>query len=633
MKTRSLLFLLTLSLLVLVSGVIAAQDMTYSEAPMLASLVESGDLPPVEERLPDQPFVVAGEEIGEYGGVWRRVFPENGAFSTLMTAFAFEPLVKFSLDLSTVIPNVAERWEVNEEATVYTFYLRPGMKWSDGAPFTTDDVLFHWEMSLNEEWNPSGNRPYRASEIEIIDEYTFSYIFEQPNGIFLSQLAHPDGNFVTQSPRHYLEQFWPDSNPDAIQMAADAGFDEWTEWYEQISSVYFLGFWDGERPTLGAWTGTSEIDGASTRYEFTRNPYYYKVDPEGNQYPYIDTVDVTVLSDAESMVLRAAAGEVDMQWQFIGAGTANRSFFFDNAEASGYTVEDTLPVFANTGNVFINQTHPDPVKREVFGNINFRIALSHAIDRQAIIDTLYFGLTTPAQVGPLPGTALHNEQLSFQYTEYDVDLANQLLDEIMPDRDGDGFRLGPDGETFLITYLTVGGIRDYTDQAELISGYWNEVGIRTEVREVDRQTRNDIAYNNQHDVTSWHSPAGVRVYENPKDYFPWENNRECLFGVGWRDWWVEGAEFENAVEPPPSVMRQFELYEEFKATADPEAQKAAFEEILQIAADNFYSIGISTPLPDLQIVSDRMNNVPTIAMNWSYGLEGVGNTFAFYIDE
>ncbi|MEQ8674458.1 MAG: ABC transporter substrate-binding protein [Aggregatilineales bacterium] len=632
MKSRSILFFLSLSLMVLVSGIVSAQDTTYSEAPMLAELVAAGELPPVEERLPEQPFVIDGEAIGEYGGTWRRVFPENGAFSTLITSFAFEPLVQFSLDLSTVVPNVAERWEVNEDATEYTFYIRPGIRWSDGEFFTTDDVLFQWEMSLNEEWNPSGNRPFRASDIVIIDDYTFTYVFDQPNGIFLSQLAHPDGNMVTQTPRHYLEQFWPDSNPDALQMAADAGFDQWTEWYEQLSSIYFLGFWNPDRPTLGAWIGTSEIDGASTRYEFTRNPYYFKVDSTGQQYPYIDNIDVAVLSDMESMVLRAAAGEVDMQWQFIGQGTANRSFFFENAEAGGYAVEDTLPVFANTGNVFINQTHPDPVKREVFGNLNFRVALSHAIDRQAIIDTLYFGLTTPAQVGPLPGTALHNPQLSFQYTEYNVDLANELLDEILADRDGEGFRLGPDGEPFTITFLTVADVRDYTDQAQLIAGYWNAVGVRTEVREVDRVTRDDIAYNNQHDVTSWHSPAGVRVYENPKDYFPWENNRECLFGVGWRDWYTIGADAENAVEPPPSVMRQLELYEEFKATADLARQQEIFEEILQIAADNFYSIGISTPLPDLQIVSNRMQNVPTIAMNFSYGLEGLGNPFTYFLN-
>ena len=204
MKNRPLLFLFVSIFLALTSGIIAAQDMTYTEAPMLAEQVQAGELPPVEERLPEEPFIIDGEAIGEYGGTWRRVFPENGAWSTLLTSFAHEPLVKFSLDLSTVVPNVAERWEVKDNATEYTFYLRPGMRWSDGELFTTDDVLFHWEMSLNEEWNPSGDRPFRASDIVIIDDYTFTYVFDQPNGIFLSQLAHPDGNFVTQSPRHYL---------------------------------------------------------------------------------------------------------------------------------------------------------------------------------------------------------------------------------------------------------------------------------------------------------------------------------------------------------------------------------------------------------------------------------------------
>jgi peptide/nickel transport system substrate-binding protein len=167
---------------------------TYNESPMLADMVASGDLPPVEERLPVNPVVVEpASEIGVYGGEFLSLY--GGGRISEYRQFGYENLVRWSVDGSQVIPNIAESWEISDDATTYTFKLREGIKWSDGYPFTTDDISFWWEdVETATDINPGGARDYfynlgELATLEIIDDLTFSFSWSNPNGLFLQNLS------------------------------------------------------------------------------------------------------------------------------------------------------------------------------------------------------------------------------------------------------------------------------------------------------------------------------------------------------------------------------------------------------------------------------------------------------------
>jgi peptide/nickel transport system substrate-binding protein len=209
-KSLWLLFILTLT--VVFSGIGLAQDMTYSEAPMLAERVAAGELPPVAERLPANPRVIAlpWAEVGTYGGDFKNPFVGDSFWSAQMVFWTFwKGLVTWNESYSDWVPNIAESVDVSEDAKVYTFHLREGIKWSDGVPFTSDDVLFVINDILgNEELNsgsfPSGwLKPGSGAPVaEKIDDTTFTITFDVPYGMFLLNMAGWPGWELVAAPKH-----------------------------------------------------------------------------------------------------------------------------------------------------------------------------------------------------------------------------------------------------------------------------------------------------------------------------------------------------------------------------------------------------------------------------------------------
>ena len=463
------------------------------EAPALAAMVADGTLPPLEERLPVNPMVVEPEEsIGQYGGTWHAGLRGGSDNAWLFRTIAYEPLVRWTRDWTGIQPNVAESWEVNEDATEFTFKLREGMKWSDGEPFTADDIVFWYEdVLMNEELTPTPNDWFLAGGepgvVEKIDDYTVKFSFAAPYGAFLLKLASADMIEITSTPRHYMEQFHADYNPEAAAQAEEAGFDSWVSYFENINEGGCCGYYnDADLPVLWPWDLTVGYGENTTQITAERNPYYWKVDTEGNQLPYIDSVVYDVGNDVEVLVLKAMNGEIDYQDRHINAFN-NKAVFVDNMEQGGYVLTNQVPADSNVMEISLNLVHPDPVKQEIFTNKDFRIGLSHAINRQEIIDLIFVGQGEPWQAAPLPESPYYNERLGTQYLEYDVDLANEYLDKAgYTERDADGFRLGPDGNriSFLIDVPTVNV--QMIDILELVEGYWAEVGVEMKANVIDR---------------------------------------------------------------------------------------------------------------------------------------------------
>jgi peptide/nickel transport system substrate-binding protein len=356
-----------------VGGAIAAE---YRQAPMLDPLVADKKLPPVSERLPEKPFVeTMVNGIGKYGGTLRTMILAAGDHYKLTRTVANETLVRWKPDWSEVIPSIAERVEASPDATTYTFTLRRGMRWSDGAPFTADDIMFWYEdVFSSPELTPSKNPIFviegKPVVVEKIDDYKVRFKFEGPYGLFLQQLAYGQGHIPIIYPKHYLKQFHIKYNKDGIDrmLAQSQTVKDWVSLFNsKVSLTFQPAFWQNtELPTLNPWVLTTPY-GPTDRVAVQRNPYYWKVDPAGNQLPYFDRITWAKIDDVQLMLLKATTGEFDFAYRHINNSTF-KSVLFDAQKQGRYRFFDVKDLPANDAVLILNLNHPDPIKRKIFQN-------------------------------------------------------------------------------------------------------------------------------------------------------------------------------------------------------------------------------------------------------------------------
>jgi peptide/nickel transport system substrate-binding protein len=273
--------------------------------------------------------------------------------------------------------------------------------------------------------------------------------------------------------------------------------------------------------------------------------------------------------------------------------------------------------------VQFNRNAQDPVLAEIFTDINFRIGMSHAINREEIIEIVHFGHGEPSQAAPLESSPLYNERLATQYTEYSVELANQYLDMVVPDKDEEGYRLRPDGERLSIVFTVSNNLSygtNWVQIAELLIGYWDAVGVEVILNSVaDDQFVEQREQNNiEATMYTGEGGAGLTAMLDPRYYVPGE--LFGMYGNGWFYWYVNSQE-ATTVEPPDDIKAIRAMYEEVGRQPTQEAQIAAMAELLEVAADNFWVLGISRPGPGFQPYNVRLGNQPS---EWIAGwIEGV----------
>jgi peptide/nickel transport system substrate-binding protein len=614
---------------------------TFNEAPALAERVAAGSLPPVAERLPAEPMVVEViDEIGEYGGEWRMGMVGSDDHVLILKTALYDGLVRWNRDWTGVVPNLAKSWEVNADGSQYTFFLREGVKWSDGAPFTSVDIMFWVEHVLpNEELTPSypdwlmvGDE---QAQISAPNDYTIVFAWSQPNGLFLQNIAHPRGLEITHYQAEYAKQWHIDFNPEVTSLAEAENLPSWVDLWE-VRVEFATGGTNAlnqnpELPTLMPWIFTNAL-GDSEIVRLERNPYYWKVDAEGNQLPYIDTLAYELVTDREVLRLKAVAGEWTFQDRRIG-GIEERAVFIENQERGNFGFIDVIPSNMNSVIIAPNLVHKDPVKREIYNNKLFRQALSVAINRQELIDTLSFGLGRPFQAAPRPESEFYDEEMATQFTAYDPEQANAWLDEAGYTRGPDGFRVGPDGNPIIIAIETSQGGDDTLDTAELVMGYWEEIGIQSNFTPSERSLLLERVDSNEHDLVLWAGEGGLGadVILEARWYLPF--NRWSFFAMPWHFWRNEPGN-ALAEEPPDEVKRQIELYDQIKMTADPEEQKALMRQVLQIAKEQFYVIGTTLPSEGYGLVNNNFRNVPdTLFSSFTWPQPGPAAPEQFFIKQ
>ena len=596
-------------------AVTPAWSMDYKQAPMLDAMVQSGELPPVAERLPADPYVETMiDGIGNYGGTLRTTILANGDFYNLTRTIANELLVRWDPKWQKVEPSLAESFTASEDATTYTFKLREGLKWSDGAPFTADDIMFWYEdVFMNDALTPSKSPTFTVAgkpvKVTKIDDLTVEFKFDSPYGLFIQQLAYGQGHQPVIYPKHYLMQFHEKYNKDGLPalLAENPAVADWVALFNsKVALTFQPPYWQNlDLPSMDPWILTVPY-ADSERVVATRNPYYWKVDPEGNQLPYIDGVTWAKIDDPQLMVLKMTSGEFDFAFRHINNSTF-KSVLFDGQESGNYRFVDVKDLPANDAVILLNLNSEDPIKRAVFDNKDFRIALSHAINRQEIIDLIYVGQGAPAQVAVQPEHELFNEREANQYTEYDPALANEMLDKIMPEKDGEGYRLGSDGNRFTINFMVadVFGL-SYPDVMQMVQQYARDVGIDIQIRATDRARLNTMWYANEQDAYIWNCVGGLsEVYTDPRCYMPFQK-ADIFFAMKWSEWYSDPATGE---EPPENIKELMAAYDAVNAAVTDEDRKAKMEHFLELSADAYLNIGLSRPMPKYMMVSNKLKNV------------------------
>lgn len=604
----------------------------YHQSPQLKALVQAGKLPPVDERMPQNPMLVQPiDRIGTYGGTWFRAIRRTRDHASFIRVIGYENLMRWDPWWINVIPNIAERYEVNENATQYIFYLRKGMRWSDGKFFTADDILFWYQdVLMNKDltpsipsWLTSGGKPVKVDKR---DATTVVFSFAVPNGLFLMNLAAPWGGEPTAYPRHYLKQFHPKYNPAKIDgLVSEAKVSNWHELF-RVKAGYEVddpSRWQNpDLPRLHAWILTTAYTPEAEQIVAERNPYYWKVDSAGNQLPYIDRIVYKMFSNSSQLEDMIRRGEIDMQTRHIPQQIVKKM-------GRGETFS-LISSFSNTAVISLNLTHEDPVLREVFQNKDFRIGLSHAINRREIITKAYGGEGEPYQAAPRPESPLYNKTLAHQYTEYNVALANEYLDKAGCDkRDADGFRLRPDGKRISIR-LDVIDFLSMLEAARFIPDHWNKVGVETRLNVMEREDMYRRKSANQHDAVVWVGDGGLEVLLEPRWYFPY--SQESNYAIPWARWYRNRND-PLGEKPPEVVQKQMILYDQILTTADKGKQIILMKKILNIAADQFYVIGVSTPPLRYGILKPYFHNVPSfMPQSWAYPQPAPTNPCQYFID-
>lgn len=538
---------------------------------------------------------------------------------------AYEPLVRFTPDWSGVEPNVAESYEVNDDSTVYTFHLRKGMKWSDGHPFTTEDIRFWYEdifqdkdaaVTVGQSYWFSGDEP---GALEIVDETTFKVVFAEPSGFFVQQMAWAQQDNMSRAPAHYLKQFHKKYNADADSLAKERGLESWIALFQRENgldqdNVFFQ---NSNRPTLNAWKFTSAPGEDTERAIAERNPYYFKVDTEGTQLPYFDRIVYQMVADPQVLLLKTLQGEVDMMDQYIATPT-NKPVLFDARETGDFNFYTLKGTAANVMVFQLNLNHVDAVKNALFNSRDFRQALSIAIDRQALIDAVFVGQGAPAQPSIIKGDPLYNERLATQHTEYDPDAANALLDTLVPERDSAGYRLDSSGRRLTIIFEIDQVRTTFLDMFELAIPMFQDIGIDAQIRTMDRslwETR--VRNGREFDATAhqFGANAGIAAMLDARYFVPFSRN--SIYAPGWALYFND-PENEDAVEPPADVQAQQALYKKLLTTGDSGQQQAIMAEILENAAEQFLVFGVSLPPDGYGVVKNDMVNTMAVMPN-SFG--------------
>jgi len=587
----------------------------FNEAPTLKTKVAAGILPPVEERLPrreDIYVVEPNEKIGIYGGTARTVgiAPEGDADDEMLLSSPM--FVTVNPEGTKFLPHLAKKIESSKDKTTWTIYLRKGLKWSDGHPYTADDVMFWYnDILLNKELTPVIGPAWKVKgkvmEMKKIDDYTVQVKFSAPKPLFLNRLFMETNYWAMVAPKHYLKQFHPNytSSESLKKKISQSGFDHW---YELFGNKYKFQYGLPLNPDLPTVTAYKCVELTGNRRVFERNPYFWKVDSEGNQLPYIDRIFNQTVSNKEAVQGKIISGEVD----FAGFNNDIRNYpmYKQSEKKVGQRVILWRAGYKSETVYMVNLTHRDPVLRKIFQDVRFRRALSLAIDRERINDTIYFGKGKPVQYTVLDVSKFYDPKFE-TYIKYDPERAKKLLDEMgLKDTNGDGWRDRPDGKrlTFTIEYYPAETPK--APNVEIVVENWRNIGIDVRSKQISGTLAAQRAPANLLDACVWHGDTATDVMFPIDPYFvvPTPPGWERTIWPAWGRWFNTGG--KAGEEPPAQIKQIYGWWQAMKAEPNEEERIKLGKKILAAQAENLWTIGTVGKTPWPLIINNRLHNFP-----------------------
>ncbi|SEB51893.1 ABC transporter substrate-binding protein [Paenibacillus sp. GP183] len=582
---------------------------TFKEAPMLEALAKAGTLPAVDQRLPAKQDIMIEpvlDKTGKYGGEWR--YPWSGPNDKWgIEMVTEEPLFRFKQDGSGVEPNVAKGYDVNADSTLFTIHLRQGMKWSDGHVFNADDVLFYWEHMLIPETfgkalydcyysiDPATGSKERA-EVTKVDDYTVQVKFKHSSVQFLERLAIDNKWFF--APAHYYKTVLPEFiGPDkALEVAKQYGFNDTKN----------LGIWTGyyfwlypQRPTLNAWVAKNDAN--SDKFILERNPYFFKTDKDGQQLPYIDRIVMPKMQDSSHTMIETFAGNVEL----TGADFKDFTVLKENEKKGNYHVVTWSATSWSSTGIELNQTTEAPKLRALFQDIRFREALSVAVDRNQVSEIITNGQGKPAQASVPKGLPNYQDGWDKQWIGYDTNRAAKLFDDIGLKWDSNHkYRTYADGSDLSIVIYEQKG--DDERFIELLRKYYDQVGIKTDLKVVDNGSYNDLKYANKIPA-SIANVSVMNVALRPDELVPLRVITPWFGHYGL----YTSSKGKEGVKPEGDVALILEYWDKLKAAKTKEEITKWSNEIVKLHQKNQWVIGYTSPTPVVFIVKNNLKNFPT----------------------
>jgi peptide/nickel transport system substrate-binding protein len=458
--------------------------------------------------------------------------------------------------------------------------------------------------------------------------------YPTPNPLQLATMAEYQWN-AQFMPEHYLRQFHPDyQTADVLEKQfKDAGFDDWSKYFIDRNDYAN----NPDLPTMSPWMLVTKGSGAA-QLVFERNPYYWAVDTNGNQLPYIDSCVINIVESADIVKMKAISGEFEIAVASIQEDFSDYPLYAENATTGDYKVFTVDFAEPNAMNIHINIAHKDPAKRAIMEKVEFRRAMSLAINRPEIISVNYtvgpFS-SAPRNFCPYPASPFFDEELCTQYTNFDQDTANKMLDDLgLNKRNANGMRLLPDGNVFSIVIDVPMYSTQWIDIGTMLAKNWQDVGINASARSVDPALWGQRILANDFDATIMTGGGGFAVLSKTEvnNYTGYRNfDWPLFFSSG--NWIWRNTKGTDGIEPSAAIKRLWELGAALVLEPDKDKQLAMVKEIFQIHKDNLFILGIGVRLPASYLVKNYVKNVPPLNVDWAYGETGHGRPEQYYIDK
>jgi peptide/nickel transport system substrate-binding protein len=597
--------------LVLLATPAVAQRPPLRETPMLAAEVDAGKLPRVSERVPKDPlvstFAVPGAVIGRHGGDLH-ILMARPQDIRMLVVYGYSRLVGYDTNFD-LHPDILQSVD-NDHDRVFTLHLREGHRWSDGAPFTAEDFRYWWEdVANNKRLAPFGIPKVltvdgKAPRFEVLDPLTVRYSWDEPNPYFLPALAGADPLYI-YLPAHYLKRFherYTDPKTLTAEIKA-AGARNWAQLHTMLGHMAKND--NPDLPTLEPWVLQNKPP--ADRFVFVRNPYFHRIDAEGRQLPYIDRVIAGIV---DSRILPAKTGAGDSDLQARGLTFANYTFLRQSGKRNDFDVRLWETTRGSHLALYPNLNVSDPTWRKLNRDVRFRRALSLAINRHEINQVTYFGLAIEGGNTVLPQSPLYRPEYREAWSQFDLAQANELLDQIgLTKRDSDGVRLLPDGRPLEIVIETAGEDTEQTDVLQLIHDTWLQVGIKLFIKPSQREVFRDRVFSGDATMSIWPGLENALVTANmaPDEFAPTAQDQ-----LQWPKW---GEYFETSGksgEKPddPKAEELLQLHTDWRKADSLDQRRDIWRKMIEINAQQVYSIGLVAGVKQPVVVARRLRNVP-----------------------